>query len=106
VGLAQVRTEDIFARYGGEEFACILRQTRAQEGTILAERIRRAIEEHRFIFETAEAEVEIPVSVSIGVCELKPAVTDIEAFIQAADRYLYRAKEGGRNRVESSANDD
>lgn len=106
VVLAQVRTEDIFARYGGEEFACILRQTRAQEGTILSERIRRAVEDHRFIFRSALSEVEVPTTVSIGVCELKPTVKDIDHFIEAADRYLYRAKEGGRNRVESSAFDD
>ncbi|MDF1564161.1 MAG: GGDEF domain-containing protein [Deltaproteobacteria bacterium] len=106
VVLAQVRTEDIFARYGGEEFACILRQTRSQEGFVLAERIRRAVEDHRFLFRSQIQEVEIPTTISVGVCELKPTVKDIAAFIEATDRYLYRAKAAGRNRVESSAFDD
>jgi len=109
VVLQQIRVEDVFARYGGEEFACILRQTNASDATVLAERIRRAVERHRFAYvdpsQEGSDELVIPVTISSGVCELKAPMKDIEHFIEAADRYLYRAKEAGRNRVESSALD-
>ncbi len=101
----QVRTEDILARYGGEEFAVILRQTESKQATVLAERIRRAVEGARFDYSAENRVVSIPVAISVGVAELDPTMIEPAALIEAADRYLYKAKEGGRNRVESSAFD-
>ncbi len=102
---AQCRAEDIFARYGGEEFAVILRQTDAREGTILAERIRRSIEAGRFEYSKEEGAIVIPVTISLGVASLSRDMLDPTSLVEAADRYLYKAKQGGRNRVASQAFD-
>lgn len=102
---AQCRDEDVFARYGGEEFAVILRQTDSREGTILAERIRRAVESTRFEYSKDGGSMVIPVTISLGVASVSSAVLEPSALIEEADRYLYKAKEGGRNRVSSQAFD-
>lgn len=106
VTLEQMRTEDVFARYGGEEFVLILRQTSVKEATVLAERVRSAVEKAEFLWDGADGRVRINITISIGVCELRPMINDSDAFIEAADRYLYMAKENGRNRVESSVFED
>jgi two-component system, cell cycle response regulator len=105
VALQQCRTEDIFARYGGEEFAVILRQTSSQEGTVLAERIRRTVEGTVFEYSGDEGRVKIPVTISLGVASLSSAMGEPANLIELADRYLYKSKQGGRNRVSSQAFD-
>lgn len=102
VAAAVCRSEDIFARYGGEEFAFILRQTTSKDGTTFAERLRGAIENTKFVFNGDDGPVQIPVTISIGVGELTPNVGDEAELIEKADKYLYKAKQNGRNRVESS----
>jgi diguanylate cyclase (GGDEF)-like protein len=93
-----IRVEDILARYGGEEFVLLLRESPEDKSFILAERIRRIIENTDFTFSTDR----IKVTVSMGVATLKEGeYTDCDSFIKAADDYLYRAKRGGRNRVEA-----
>ena len=67
-----MRTEDILARYGGEEFAVILRQTESERGTILADRIRRAVEGARFDYAGESGQVSIPVTISVGVASSTP----------------------------------
>jgi diguanylate cyclase (GGDEF)-like protein len=49
------------------------------------------------------ADGKLSVTVSIGVAEPTPRTTEVEQVIQAADKALYRAKQGGRNRVETAA---
>ena len=94
-----LRTEDIFARYGGEEFGVILRDTDAERAFLIAERIRRAIEAKEFMYE----EERLPVRISSGVATLAErnheTATDL---VRTADRFLYKAKELGRNRTESA----
>jgi diguanylate cyclase (GGDEF)-like protein len=103
VGLAaivekQLRTEDLFARYGGEEFVLLLRECPEDKGFILCERIRRLIEATDFIFESKK----IPVTISLGLATLAEAeYPGHEEMMAAADKFLYRAKQGGRNRVEA-----
>ena len=85
------------ARYGGEEFVVILRRTGKASALALAERLRLAVEaraiEHRFGGTGV-------VTVSVGVAACVPAATaQAEVLVGAADRALYRAKRGGRNRV-------
>ena len=93
-----VRAEDLFARYGGEEFALMLREADADKAIRCAERCRRAVEITQFVFNGTT----IPVNISMGVATLSDAeFTHPEEFIEAADKYLYRAKKGGRNRVEA-----
>jgi two-component system cell cycle response regulator len=93
-----VRTEDVFARYGGEEFVLLLRETPEDKAFILAERLRRLIESTEFTYNGQQ----IKVTFSAGIATLHDGeYADYEGFIEGADRYLYRAKEAGRNRVEA-----
>src|SRR5262249_21476150 len=93
-----IRTEDVFARYGGEEFAILLRESTEDQGYICAERCRRAINSADFVF----ANTPMRVTISLGIASLLDSdYTNPEDLIAAADRYLYRAKKGGRNRVEA-----
>ncbi|HEX4802569.1 MAG TPA: GGDEF domain-containing protein [Myxococcaceae bacterium] len=93
-----IRTEDVFARYGGEEFAILLRESTEEQGYICAERCRRAIDSADFVF----ANTPMRVTISLGIASLLDSdYTNPEDLIGAADRYLYRAKKAGRNKVES-----
>jgi diguanylate cyclase (GGDEF)-like protein len=97
--LETLRTEDLFARYGGEEFGVILRDTDAEHSFLIAERVRRTIEAFKFMWEGDE----MPVTISLGVATLiEKNHRSPKALVQAADEYLYKAKENGRNRCESA----
>lgn len=91
----RIRREDILARYGGEEFAIILPELDNASAMHFAEKIRRIASEANFRFD----ETDIPVTVSVGVITLEPAVRDSAAFIKHVDEKLYRAKSNGRNCV-------
>jgi two-component system, cell cycle response regulator len=91
-----LRAEDVFARYGGEEFGVICRGSDLVQGQIVGERLRKAVEGNRFVYEGTY----IPVTISVGVAGLPdPAVKDAAELVSAADQALYRSKNGGRNRV-------
>ena len=91
-----VRTIDFTARYGGEEFAVILPEVNSKGAVVVAERIRKTIEEHSFRGEDES----LFVTVSIGVAEFKPArIRSASQLIAEADKALYQSKEMGRNRV-------
>jgi diguanylate cyclase (GGDEF)-like protein len=90
-----LRKGDQAARYGGEEFAAILPGADEAGALHLAERVREAIAESRLVFEGARLQV----TVSLGVAVWPADGKDEEALVGAADRALYAAKEGGRNRV-------
>jgi two-component system, cell cycle response regulator len=91
-----IRAEDIFARFGGEEFSLLLLDVPEDSARLVAERIRQMIEELAIRFEAQT----LKVTASIGVATLKERrYPDPESLIAAADRYLYRAKELGRNLV-------
>jgi diguanylate cyclase (GGDEF)-like protein len=93
-----IRTEDVFSRYGGEEFAIMLRESSEEQGYICAERCRRAIDGADFVF----GNTPMRVTISLGIASLLDSdYTNPEDLIAAADRYLYRAKKAGRNRVEA-----
>jgi two-component system, cell cycle response regulator len=91
-----IRKEDIFARYGGEEFAILLRNTAIEGAFIIAERIRRAIED----LEVTHNGRRIPCTVSIGIARLDETIVRPADLIEAADERLYQAKRKGRNRTE------
>jgi len=91
-----LRVPDILARFGGEEFVILLPDTDRDSARQVAERIRRELE-------TQRDKALPPYTASLGVAVTQgtagPAA-DIEALIAQADAALYRAKQGGRNRVE------
>jgi two-component system cell cycle response regulator len=72
-----------------------LPETTRAGGVQLAEKLRRAIELERFLYEGCA----IPVTVSFGVSEFSRTVANSEALMKAADDRLYQAKHAGRNRV-------
>jgi two-component system, cell cycle response regulator len=91
----ELRTPDVAARWGGEEFVVLFRHTDGDGGVLAAERIRKAVQ----ALQISAADKKIVVTVSIGVAEFA-AGNSAEEFIECADRAMYRAKLGGRNRVE------
>ncbi len=90
-----LRTGDVIGRYGGEEFAVFMPNTNESEASILAERIRAAVESHAY----EEGSLSVPVSVSVGAADSIRAGYDFKGLIAAADSTLYAAKKAGRNRV-------
>ncbi|HEY8607810.1 MAG TPA: GGDEF domain-containing protein [Noviherbaspirillum sp.] len=88
-----LRSGEYFARYGGEEFLLALPATGLRDALSCAERIRTSIGAAPLRCE----EGDIPVTVSIGVAEFLPGET-VKQMIGRADKALYRAKHGGRNR--------
>jgi diguanylate cyclase (GGDEF)-like protein len=93
---ATLRAEDVFARYGGEEFAVICRGSDATQTLVVGERLRKAVEAHRFVYEGTH----IPLTISVGVSVLPDAkVKDANDVVSHADQALYASKRGGRNRV-------
>ncbi len=96
------RPADSAARYGGEEFVLILPNTAMEGALVVANAIRQGVQAEAFPL----GQEAIRVTVSLGVATFNGA--DLTArnpadLIQAADKALYRAKENGRNKVESAA---
>ena len=92
-----MRPGDVFCRFGGEEFAAVLPETDREGGLVLAESIRKAIEDLHITHERSSAGI---VTVSVGVAAAAPSSQNSAAgILSAADDALYRAKANGRNRV-------
>jgi len=92
------RPADLAARYGGEEFAAVLPDTTLEQARVLADRIRAHIA--GLGLEQAPAAHHPKVTLSIGVAAFdRERLKEPEALIEAADKALYAAKRGGRNRV-------
>jgi diguanylate cyclase (GGDEF)-like protein len=105
---AELRSTDSLARYGGDELALILPET-SDSGTLqLAERIRLIIEAHDFAYVPPSAHgtgslSKLAPTISLGIATAGGDIDTAEALFSAADRALYRAKRGGRNRTVSFA---
>ncbi|OYY93316.1 MAG: hypothetical protein B7Y41_11065 [Hydrogenophilales bacterium 28-61-23] len=95
------RKDDVVFRYGGEEFCVVGPNTALVDAIQLGERIVRGIRAGRF----GEDEKRFPVTVSIGVATRTQADSDQEMLIARADRALYAAKSGGRDRVVAARGD-
>ena len=92
----QVRKTDVCARWGGEEFLVALAQVPLEGALALAERQRAAIEATPLVLPAGGL---LELTISIGVATAVPADASPEDLVAAADRALYEAKGGGRNRV-------
>ncbi|MFC1709889.1 diguanylate cyclase [Candidatus Omnitrophota bacterium] len=94
---SRLRAIDIAARYGGEELSVILPETALQGAMVVAEQIRKKIEEANITFENKR----LAVTVSIGIASFDGANKKFtrEDFIKQADKALYDAKKKGRNRT-------
>jgi len=93
---AAVRDGDVVARIGGEEFAVWLPRTPLREGVEVAERIRRSVAEKHLTWSGTV----YPLTTSCGIASYPEPIGDLLNLPAAADAALYRAKQGGRNRVE------
>lgn len=96
----QLRTEDVFARYGGEEFGIILRDVTLEGAALVADRVRDRVSKTVI----PVAGINVVVTVSCG-CAALSCLEDLARgtdLVELADRRLYLAKRGGRNRVVSN----
>jgi diguanylate cyclase (GGDEF)-like protein len=90
-----LRATDVPARYGGDEFVVMLPDTPARGALEVAERIRNAVESTPFVSDAGR----VPCTVSVGIATFPRDGRTLESLLARADRALYLAKEGGRNRV-------
>lgn len=91
------RTTDIVGRFGGEEFLMILPNTVGIRAAIVAERVRRAAEEH--VYRHREFLVRITVSIGVASYPANSRIGGEDALLKVADAALYRAKTVSRNKV-------
>jgi diguanylate cyclase (GGDEF)-like protein len=92
----QLRKTDVLARYGGEELILVLPDTNLDKGLALAERLRAHVDGSPIPY----GQNQIHVTVSIGVTEAT-GKESVDNLLAQADKGLYAAKNGGRNRVAS-----
>lgn len=101
----ELRDSDLTGRLGGEEFGVLLTETALPEALEVAERLRAALARIRIpvteISRAGAAEAHLTVSIGVSPCVVQDA--SIEQSLGRADRALYRAKERGRDRVETEA---
>ncbi|PID44486.1 MAG: hypothetical protein CR981_01280 [Proteobacteria bacterium] len=93
-----VRNCDIVARYGGEEFAIIMPATGTNGAKVLAQRLRRGVEQNRIY--CAEQEIRITISIGLVSTDMMTGEVKSRTMFSRCDEALYRAKNNGRNRVE------
>lgn len=91
----QVRPTDVFARWGGEEFVLVCRNTALHEAMIVAEKLRKSVQQLQV------GEDNKPLSASFGVATIQTGET-LDQIFNRVDKALYKAKSNGRNRVELS----
>jgi diguanylate cyclase (GGDEF)-like protein len=89
------RSTDISGRYGGEEFAIILPDTSGENAQIMAEHLRKKVEELR----VPNGDEPLSVTISIGISTLFEDTPDPQTWVMQADQALYEAKHAGRNRI-------
>ena len=90
------RESDLLARYGGEEFVLLLAGIGPEDAKKSAERLRCAVERHRFSWKDAI----IPVTISLGLCSRQgESIGKIDQMIAESDKLLYIAKQNGRNQI-------
>ncbi len=91
----QLRGSDTIARLGGDEFGVLLQGCSVREGRLIAESLRQAVSQLRFVWEEKTFEV----GISMGVVAITPKSADVATVLSQADMACYAAKDHGRNRV-------
>ena len=91
--------DSLLARIGGEEFVILLREADPDAARHFADRLRHEVETGGFLVGGER----LAITVSIGLAFPSAAETDLTPALERADRALYAAKRGGRNRVEELA---
>jgi diguanylate cyclase (GGDEF)-like protein len=92
-----VRKADVAARYGGDEFALIFSHTPKDQGLVVAERLRRLVEQAPFKGEETLPAKSLTISVGLATCP--DDARGPEELISCADQALYEAKSKGKNKV-------
>jgi diguanylate cyclase (GGDEF)-like protein len=92
-----LRRSDIPARYGGEEFVLVLPETTKANAELVAQRARRAIEQHPF--PNRERQPGRALTVSMGIATYPADGSDPRELVRHADQAMYVAKSKGKNRV-------
>ncbi len=90
-----VRETDVIGRYGGDEFVVILPDTPLSGAMVIAERIRKKVEDYEFVAQN----VNIRMTVSLGVANCPKHTLTAEGLIKKADAAMYRAKDLSRNSI-------
>ena len=92
----RIRGADTLARIGGDEFCALLYSCSAERARAIGESLRSAIDQHTFTW----ADIQLPVSISVGLVEIGPELRTTADLLRAADAACYSAKSFGRNRVQ------
>ncbi|HZA26642.1 MAG TPA: diguanylate cyclase [Actinomycetota bacterium] len=90
---------DALARYGGEEFVVVLPETPTDGAKVVADKILAVIRHRPFV---EDEQGGVPLTVSIGVAAFPEDAATADELVRAADLAMYRAKEAGRDRVETA----
>ena len=93
-----LRSTDVFCRVGGEEFVIMMPETSLENALIISERIRSTVEG------ISSKDVPEKITISMGLVELN-SWDNVQSFYKRADEALYKAKENGRNRIETQVED-
>jgi diguanylate cyclase (GGDEF)-like protein len=99
---ACVRDEDVVVRYGGDEYVVVLVGIDSGGGLKVAERVRRAIEDHRYL---SREGARVRVTASIGMASFPEHATSKAEILDFADRAMYRGKRSSRNVVYMASKD-
>ena len=93
-----IRGDDMASRYGGEEFTVLLNGASQKDATMVAERIRKNIENFDFVYQMQKLHMTISGGVSTFSMDKNP-VDSAEQLVDQADKALYVSKREGRNRI-------
>jgi EAL domain-containing protein (putative c-di-GMP-specific phosphodiesterase class I) len=90
-----VRASDVIARLGGDEFGVLLESCSLEQATRIAEGVRLAIRDFRFVWSAST----LSVGASIGIVQIRAETENVANIMSAADIACYAAKDAGRNRI-------
>ena len=91
-------TRDVLCRYGGDEFALLLTKTSSNGILQAAEKIRKEIDEHEFVFDKSHTKEHLTVSIGLANFDEVPGEEN-EDILKLADDRLLKAKNNGKNRI-------